>query len=65
MYGSLSQKNRDKFERVHKMAQRIVGINLPSYDEIFTERVLSKVLRVDMLKVELPCVVHTHLVEVT
>ena len=41
VYGSLLQKNRDTFERVRKIAQRSVGLILPTYDKMFLERAIT------------------------
>ena len=42
-FGSLSQRNKGKFERIRKMAQRTIGVTLPIYDTIYEERLHSKV----------------------
>ncbi len=62
VYGSLSQKNRERFERVRKMAQRSIGLTLPSFDNIFSERAISKVHRLYPI-LHIPCLITLFLID--
>ena len=42
-YGNGTQANRDRLDRVRRVAQRVIGCDLPTMRNLFEQRLLSKV----------------------
>ena len=42
-FGNGTQQNRDRLDRVRRVAQRVIGQNLPSLNHLFERKVLSKI----------------------
>ena len=45
-FGNLTRANDKKIDRPRKVAQRIIGSELPSVDSIYLDRILTKVTRI-------------------